>query len=61
MPEETLQERYMRELFDPRSALSPREVAAREEIRNLREQLERLHPTKKAVEDSGQGEVSRKK
>ena len=37
MSEETLQERYLRELFDPRSALTPREVAAREEILALRE------------------------
>jgi len=36
---ETLQEKYIRELLDPRSALSPREVAAREEILLLRAQL----------------------
>lgn len=40
MTEETLQERYIRELLDPRSALSPREVAAREEIISLRAQLQ---------------------
>lgn len=51
MAEETLQERYLRELFDPRASLSPREVAAREEIAHLREQLEKKQakkPGKKA-------------
>ena len=42
MAEETLQERYLRELFDPRSALTPREVAAREEILALREIIDNL-------------------
>jgi hypothetical protein len=37
--DETLQEKYIRELLDPRSALSPREVAAAEEIRALRAKL----------------------
>ena len=39
MAEITLQEQYINELFDPRSALSPREVAAREEIASLRAKL----------------------
>ena len=43
----TLQEQYINELFDPRSSLSPREVAAREEIAALRKQLEKTPPVKK--------------
>jgi hypothetical protein len=46
MTDETLQERFIRELLDPRSALSPREVAAREEILELRRQLDALKPQK---------------
>ena len=59
---ETLQEQYLRELFDPRSALSPREVAAREEIRMLYAKLGIHTPDEKAVEDAGkQHEVKRGK
>lgn len=43
----TLQEQYINELFDPRSALSPREVAAREEIATLRAKLEDKPTVKK--------------
>lgn len=53
--EETLQERYLRELFDPRSALSPREVAAREEILALRAKLGMTK--QEAVKDAGKHEV----
>jgi hypothetical protein len=35
----TLQEQLITELLDPRSALSPREVAAAEEIKWLRSQI----------------------
>ena len=47
MAEQTLQEKYIGELLDPRSALSPREVAAREEIIELRAQLEKKVAVKK--------------
>jgi hypothetical protein len=59
MTEETLQERYIRELLDPRTAMTPREVAAREEILLLRRLLDVKLPTKKAEKDSGKGEVKR--
>jgi len=36
MPEQTLQEKLITELLDPRSSASPREIAAREEILWLR-------------------------
>jgi hypothetical protein len=36
---ETLHEKLIAELLDPRSALSPREIAAANEIRSLREKL----------------------
>lgn len=54
MAEETLQEKYIRELLDPRTALTPREVAAREEILALREKLEgkpKKQPGKKAEKE----------
>jgi len=47
MAELSIQEKYINELFDPRSALSPREVAAREEIATLRAKLEKNPPAKK--------------
>lgn len=54
---ETLQEKYIRELLDPRSALTPREVAAAEEIKLLRSQLQ---PDKKTFADAkGSREVKR--
>lgn len=37
--EKTLHEKLIDELLDPRAALSPREVAAANEIRALREKL----------------------
>lgn len=54
MADKTLQQQYLDELLDPRSALSPREVAAREEILALREQLKEKHakrPAKKAEKE----------
>ena len=55
--DETLQDKFIRELLDPRSALSPREVAAREEILELRRQLAQL-PTQKA-NDAGKREAGK--
>lgn len=54
MVEQTLQEKYIEELLDPRSALSPREVAAAEEIKELRRQLAQKQtrkPSKKAEKE----------
>ena len=51
---ETLQEQYIRELLDPRSALSPREVAAREEILKLRAQLG-IKPNQEEAEKDAAG------
>ncbi len=43
---ETLQEKYIRELLDPRSALTPRENAAAGEILLLRAEIEKLQNQK---------------
>lgn len=59
MTEETLQDKFIKELLDPRSALSPREVAAREEILQLREQIKNLHPIQKAIDAKGKREVAK--
>ena len=40
MADKTLQETYITQLLDPRSALTPREVAAAEEILWLRSQID---------------------
>ena len=50
MAEKTLQEKYIDELLDPRTALTPREVAAAEEIKALRAQLEQKKTRKPAKE-----------
>ena len=57
MTDETLQERFIRELLDPRSALSPREVAAREEILELRRQLDALTNPPKAQDEASKRKV----
>lgn len=51
MATETLQEKLIAELFDPRNSLSPREHAAAEEIRALRAQLGLKAPAQKAAEE----------
>lgn len=64
MAEKTLQEQLITELLDPRTALTPREVAAAEEIKWLRSQVpgvkeswKALIPTsQKAEKGSGSGE-----
>lgn len=40
MADKSLQETYVEQLLDPRSALTPRENAAADEIRWLRSQIE---------------------
>ena len=42
MAEKTLHEKLIDELLDPRSALSPREIAAKNEIQTLRERIDAL-------------------
>lgn len=65
MAEQTLQEKLITELLDMRSSLSPREVAAAEEIRWLRSQITGIKeswnatPPEKAVKGAkGKHEVS---
>ena len=61
----TLQEKLITELLDPRSALSPREVAAAEEIRWLRSQIRGIRESwnteipepQKAPKDAGKREA----
>ena len=58
MAEKTLHEKLIDELLDPRSALSPREIAAKNEIQTLRERIDALTGADKKQEKT---EESKKK